>query len=95
MLALVVAPIVVLYELHGLNNALSVIHTVDPILTDWSKGLTLIGFLSLQAWGLGYFGQPHILVRFMAIKSLKDVKSARHIAMSWMMVCLAGATRAD
>ncbi len=91
MLALVVAPLVVLYELDGISNTLAVIETVDPILSDWTKGITAIGFLSLQAWGLGYFGQPHILVRFMAIKSVKDVPSARHIAMSWMIISLIGA----
>jgi len=91
MFALVIAPLVVLYELDGLGNVLGVIETVDPVLSDWSKGLTAIGFLSLQAWGLGYFGQPHILVRFMAIQSVKDVASARHIAMSWMVISLVGA----
>lgn len=91
MLALVVAPAVVLYELNGIENSLAIITSVDPVLTDWTEGLTLIGFLSLQAWGLGYFGQPHILVRFMAIRSLKDVSRARHIAMSWVIVCLVGA----
>ncbi|RLA02532.1 MAG: sodium/proline symporter PutP [Gammaproteobacteria bacterium] len=91
MFALVIAPTVVLYELDGLGNTLSVIQNIDPVLTDWSKGLTMIGFLSLQAWGLGYFGQPHILVRFMAIRSVKDVPSARHIAMSWMIISLFGA----
>ncbi|MCP3674190.1 MAG: sodium/proline symporter PutP [Gammaproteobacteria bacterium] len=91
MLALVVAPLVVLYELDGISNTLAVIESVDPIFSDWTKGVTSIGFLSLQAWGLGYFGQPHILVRFMAITSVKDVPSARHIAMSWMIVSLIGA----
>jgi len=91
MLALVVAPAVVLYELNGIGETLAVIETVDPILTDWTKGLTMIGFLSLQAWGLGYFGQPHILVRFMAIKSVSNVASARRIAMSWMLISLFGA----
>lgn len=91
MLALVIAPAVVLYELNGIANTLDIIHSVDPVLTDWSKGLTLIGFLSLQAWGLGYFGQPHILVRFMAINSVREVAKARHIAMSWMIISLLGA----
>ena len=91
MLALVVAPTVVLYELSGIENTLSIIHSADPILTDWSEGMTLIGFLSLQAWGLGYFGQPHILVRFMAIENPSDIHSARRIAMSWMIISLLGA----
>lgn len=91
MFALVVAPAVVLYELNGLGETLNVIESVDPVLTNWTKGLTLIGFLSLQAWGLGYFGQPHILVRFMAAKSAEHVGPARRIAMSWMVVSLFGA----
>ncbi|PCJ46445.1 MAG: sodium/proline symporter PutP [Gammaproteobacteria bacterium] len=91
MLALIVAPLVVLYELDGIGSTLKVIEGVDPLLSDWTKGLTLIGFLSLQAWGLGYFGQPHILVRFMAIDSVKSVATARKIGMSWMMISLFGA----
>jgi len=44
-----------------------------------------------MAWGLGYFGQPHIIVRFMAIRSVKDLPIARRIGMSWMIVSLIGA----
>jgi sodium/proline symporter len=47
--------------------------------------------VSLLAWGLGYFGQPHILSRFMAIGSAKDLRLSRRIAMSWMIVALIGA----
>ena len=50
-----------------------------------------ITFLSLMAWGLGYFGQPHILARFMAIKSVNTVPQARRIGMTWMAVCVVGA----
>lgn len=48
-----------------------------------------MGIVSAIAWGLGYFGQPHILTRFMAIKSSKDIKPARRIAMVWVIVSLA------
>lgn len=44
-----------------------------------------------MAWGLGYFGQPHIIVRFMAIRSVKDIPTARNIGMTWMLVALIGA----
>ncbi|MGB3738869.1 MAG: sodium/proline symporter PutP [Pontixanthobacter sp.] len=54
-------------------------------------GLTTIGFLSAVSWGLGYFGQPHIIVRFMAVRSVADVATARNIGMSWMAVALIGA----
>ncbi|MEC8567144.1 MAG: sodium/solute symporter, partial [Pseudomonadota bacterium] len=43
------------------------------------------------AWGLGYFGQPHILVRFMAADSVKSIPAARRIGMTWMVLCLIGA----
>jgi SSS family solute:Na+ symporter len=55
------------------------------------KGTTTIGILSLMAWGLGYFGQPHILVRFMAIDNPKDLTKARNIGISWMVLTVSGA----
>lgn len=54
-----------------------------------SEGFGAMGIVSAIAWGLGYFGQPHILTRFMAIKSSKDIKPARRIAMVWVIVSLA------
>ena len=50
-----------------------------------------VGTVSSLAWGLGYFGQPHILVRFMAIRSADDVAVARRIAMVWVTLSLIGA----
>jgi sodium/proline symporter len=47
--------------------------------------------VSLLAWGLGYFGQPHILVRFMSAKSIHSMPTARRINIFWMSCCLAGA----
>jgi sodium/proline symporter len=49
------------------------------------------GIVSLLAWGLGYFGQPHIIVRFMAISNVKEIKKARRIGMSWMIFSVVGA----
>lgn len=54
-------------------------------------GLSALGFLSAVTWGLGYFGQPHIIVRFMALRSVAEVPTARRIGMAWMGVCLIGA----
>src|SRR5690606_4551674 len=48
-------------------------------------GTTVVSIVSLLAWGLGYFGQPHILVRFMAIDNVKDIKKARRVGMTWMI----------
>ncbi|MFH8569965.1 sodium/proline symporter PutP [Streptomyces sp. NPDC017993] len=60
----------------------------------WTTGepLTAVAVISLLAWGLGYFGQPHILVRFMSIRSTREIPLARRIGVSWVVVCLAGAS---
>ncbi|PWV70863.1 sodium/proline symporter PutP [Halomonas sp. A11-A] len=93
MLALVLMPAVVLFGEGGggFAQASETLNAVDPTLLSWTAGLTFVGWLSAVAWGLGYFGQPHIIVRFMAIRSLKDVPIARNIGMSWMAISLIGA----
>ncbi|MFC0339012.1 solute:Na+ symporter, SSS family [Kushneria avicenniae] len=93
MLALVIMPAVVLFGEGGggFTQASQTLNDVDPTLLSWTDGLTFIGWLSAITWGLGYFGQPHIIVRFMAIRSLKDVPVARNIGMSWMLVSMIGA----
>lgn len=56
-----------------------------------STGAALLAVISLAAWGLGYFGQPHILVRFMGIRSVRLFPRATTIAMIWVVISLAGA----
>ena len=90
-LALVIVPIVLFNQLDGVNNALSIIETKNPDYLHLFKGTTTIGILSLLAWGLGYFGQPHILVRFMAIDKISDLTKARHIGITWMIFTVGGA----
>lgn len=51
------------------------------------KGMSIISAL---AWGLGYFGMPHIIVRFMGIRSNKDVKTARRVGIVWMIISYVG-----
>lgn len=64
---------------------------IDPQLFNMFRGTSITAIISLMAWGLGYFGQPHIIVRFMAIKSASELKSARRIGISWMAIGLLGA----
>ena len=90
-LALVLVPVVAFTNLGGPTNVMDTVREIDPTLMDLFKGTTFIGTMSLLAWGLGYFGQPHIIVRFMAIKSMEDLKPARRIAMVWMIVSIVGA----
>ena len=92
MLALIIMPAVVLLGPGGggLSQATQTLATVGPDYLSWFSGLSVIGFLSAMAWGLGYFGQPHIIVRFMALRSVKDVPKARNIGMSWMAISVIG-----
>lgn len=90
-LALIIIPITAIQELGGWNETLDQIGAIDPTHLDVASGATFVGVVSLLAWGLGYFGQPHILVRFMGLKSTNDVPKARLIGMTWMVLSLFGA----
>ena len=68
------------------------LHLLIPFTAADGSPLTFIAVLSLLGWGLGYFGQPHILARFMAIKSADHVPRARHIALVWVGIALVAGT---
>ena len=92
--ALVLTPVVMVLSSGGPAASLALIEQADPGKLDWFRGGTLgaVGVVSLLAWGLGYFGQPHILARFMAADHLATIPKARRIGMVWMVLCLLGAT---
>ncbi|WP_158701774.1 sodium/proline symporter PutP [Lentibacillus sp. Marseille-P4043] len=90
-LALILVPIVALTDVGGTQEAWDHIQRIDPSLLDFFKGTSVLGILSFLAWGLGYFGQPHIIVRFMAISSVKELKTARRIGIGWMAISIIGA----
>nr|WP_305846121.1 sodium/solute symporter [Photobacterium kishitanii] len=92
--ALLIVPIVAMSLNQG--SLTDMLYDKNPeLLTLWSdvKGepLSWIAILSLVGWGLGYFGQPHILARFKATRSNKDISTARRIAVIWTALSMAGA----
>ncbi len=92
--ALLLAPIMVLMNLswHEISTALQTKVAITHIpYSNWLHNVSGIGVISALAWGLGYFGQPHILARFMAADSLQSLNYARKIGISWMILCLTGA----
>jgi len=91
--ALLLAPILVFMHTGGFDASIDLIRANDPLQLDWFRGgnLGVVGVISLLAWALGYFGQPHILVRFMAAQSVHTIPTARRIGMSWMLLCMVGA----
>lgn len=90
MLALVITPVVVIFHIGGVNEGLKIIESVDPSKLDLFSGASFIGIISLIAWGLGYFGQPHILVRFMSIRHENEMHRAKTIGMTWMIFSIIG-----
>ncbi|WP_313513288.1 sodium/proline symporter PutP [Pseudomonas sp.] len=89
--ALILTPIVVMLATGGVDTTFLAIEAQDATNFDMLKGASVVGVISLLAWGLGYFGQPHILARFMAADSVKSIPAARRISMTWMILCLGGA----
>lgn len=89
--ALVMVPVAAFLVLGGSGPVVSEVQSLSPAMLNPFHGLTFLGLISLLAWGLGYFGQPHIIVRFMAIRSVRDFKAARRIGMTWMTVAIIGA----
>lgn len=97
MVALGMVPIAGILAVGGVGETAHLVETVSP------GNLSLIGtgqvepgaaaliIISGLAWGLGYFGQPHIVVRFMALRSPHEAKRARRIGMTWMIISLVGA----
>jgi len=90
MLALLIVPIVVIADLGGFSETIRTIQGINPEYLDIWKGSGFIGIVSLLAWGLGYFGQPHILVRFMSINKSENVNTAKFVGMSWMIISIIG-----
>lgn len=94
--ALIFTPIAVYLSLGGSAEvsaafaAASAAKNVD-FSSFWPAGTSFVAVVSAAAWGLGYFGQPHILARFMAAENVKTLVKARRISMTWMILCLAGA----
>ncbi len=89
--ALVLVPIVAINDVGGTGAMLQTIEQINPDFLNLFSGVSIVAIISALAWGLGYFGQPHIIVRFMAIRSVEDLPKARKIGMSWMIVSLFGA----
>ena len=91
--AIIVVPVTGIMVAGGPAETISSLHALNPnyfdMFTD-ATGLTLsfTAIASLIGWGLGCFGQPHILVRFMSITSAKEIPQATRIAMVWVIFSL-------
>ncbi len=95
--AILIVPIIGTIVTGGPGATISAIAATDAdffalLRSEHADSLTAaIALVSSLAWGLGYFGQPHILVRFMAIRRPEEIRAARHVAMTWVVLSLAAA----
>src|SRR5699024_9761792 len=84
--ALIAVPILAVINAGGPSTVVTTINDIDPNMLSLISGGTALGIISAAAWGLGYFGQPHIIVRFMALKSPQDATAGRRIGIGWMIL---------
>ncbi|MFD1360800.1 sodium/proline symporter PutP [Lentibacillus salinarum] len=91
LITLIVVPIIAINQMGGWDTAVQAVGDISPGHLNMIEGVGMLAIISSLAWGLGYFGQPHIIVRFMALRSPKDVPKARFIGTTWMVLGLYGA----
>ena len=94
--ALLIVPVIAIQQDSSELSILQQVENYNPELLNPftaadGTALSWIAIVSLAAWGLGYFGQPHILARFAGIRSQQDVPKARRIAVSWSGFSMLGA----
>jgi len=91
--ALVAVPVAAYSQTGGTEGIRTAMEAKDISMNLFPTGgaAALLGLVSTMAWGLGYFGQPHILVRFMSVKSIGKLSESAIIAILWVFISLAGA----
>jgi len=93
LIAIIVVPIYATYQLGGISTVITLLHQQPTEYLSFispSKSIMSI-FFSITAWGLGYFGQPHILNSFMKIDDVNNMKKAKFVGISWQILVLVAA----
>jgi sodium/proline symporter len=96
--ALIAVPVVAVTQMGGVGAVVDEARAVNPDAFNLFSGLSnegallgIVAIVSTAAWGLGYFGQPHIIVRFMALRSVREATVARRVSLTWMLLTTGGA----
>lgn len=90
-IAFIVSTLVVVFSIGGVGDSINVFKNFQELAGRELKAFDGMGIISALAWGLGYFGMPHIIVRFMGIRSNSEVGKARRIGIIWMIISYIGA----
>lgn len=89
--AIVLVPAMAINSMGGSESVIELIRVGGRSLSPVGAGITVTAIISTMAWGLGYFGQPHILARFMGIEKPENLPRSMTIALIWVAVSLSGA----
>ena len=92
LVAIIIVPLALMGELGGVEDAWQAIQDIAAVDGGFSLNFMSVGILTIisgLAWGLGYFGMPHIMVRYMAIRDAKEIKVSRRVATVWVVIALA------
>lgn len=92
---IIAVPFLIVHSTSGWSGVLSIMqtkHLSTSLIPEWSFSnlLKIIGMTA--GWGLGYFGQPHIVTKFMGIRNVHEINKSKWIGMSWMVLALSAAT---
>ena len=90
-IAFIISTLVVVFSIGGVGDSINVFKNFQELAGTELKAFDGMGIISALAWGLGYFGMPHIIVRFMGIRSNSEVGKARRIGIIWMIISYIGA----
>lgn len=85
---LIIVPIVIAFSMGGIGNVLHEIKINSPAHLNPFYNMNAESIIALLGWGLGYFGQPHIISKYLSIKNISDIKIARRICLSWMTISM-------
>lgn len=90
-IAFIISTLIVVFSIGGIGDTANVFKNFQELAGTELKAFDGMGIASALAWGLGYFGMPHIIVRFMGIRSNSEVGKARRIGIIWMVISYIGA----
>ncbi len=90
-IAFIISTIVAVFAIGGTGNAVNIFQNFKEVTGTELQAFNGMGIVSALAWGLGYFGMPHIIIRFMGIRSNSEITKARRIGIVWMIISYIGA----
>lgn len=95
MVVIVAVPLIVLPKINGVTGisaALNANQLPRSLLPDFKPATLWKVFIGFFGWGLGYFGQPHIITKFMGIRKVKEIPKSMAIGVSWQIITMSAAT---